>query len=490
MFETEKGDAGSISESYPEYQTTSRLDELRATEYEYLDQQDHVYLDYTGSGLAAYAQYRAHQERLTNTLCGNPHSVNPTSEAATILVNQARARVLKHLKASPDEYTVIFTPNATGAARIVGESYRFSRGTKLVLTADNHNSINGLREFARRGHSKTVYVPVQKHDLRVNPKTLKSTLGRQSPWDRLCGLGKRGGKGLFAYPAQSNFSGVRHPLSWVNLAQEHGYDVLLDAAAYLPTASIDLSIIQPEFLIVSWYKLFGYPTGLGCLIIRHSAMARLSRPWFSGGTIKAVSVALPWHEMAPDESAFEDGTLNFLFIPDVHFGLDWLASIGMDVISTRVRCLTGWFLDRLLRLSHSDGSPMIKIYGPTDTTARGGTIPFNFLDAMGNIVDERMVATESAEARISLRTGCFCNPGAAESALELKLSNLLPLLHTKAASLDDFIRIIGLPSAGCIRVSFGLASTAEDVDRFFDFAVKTYRDRITSNKGLIPRDRC
>jgi selenocysteine lyase/cysteine desulfurase len=484
------GAMSAVLDAYPEYRTTSRLDELRATEYAYLDKEDHVYLDYTGSGLAADAQRRAHEERLANMLCGNPHSVNPTSEAATHLIQQARARVLAHLKAPPDEYAVIFTPNATGAARLVGEAYPFSRRTKLVLTSDNHNSVNGLREFARRGHARTVYVPTQAPELRIDPAVLKSALRRRSRRDTLFGSGPGGRRGLFAYPAQSNFTGVRHPLSWVDLAHKHGYDVLLDAAAYLPTGTLDLSVVQPEFVMVSWYKLFGYPTGVGCLIARRSALARLSRPWFSGGTIKIVAVAIPWHDMASDESAFEDGTLNFLSIPDVLFGLDWLANIGMHVIATRVRCLTGWFLDRLRRLEHSDGTPMIRIYGPTDTKARGGTIAFNFLDAAGNVFDERLVAAESAAARISLRTGCFCNPGVAENALGLDAPSIRPLRHTKTASLDEMIDIIGLPSAGAIRVSFGLASTAADVDRFFAFAIKTYRDRITSSAGLPPRDRC
>jgi selenocysteine lyase/cysteine desulfurase len=423
-------------------------------------------------------------------LCGNPHSVNPTSEAATHLIAQARARVLQHLKAPQDEYTVIFTPNATGAARLVGEAYPFSRRNRLVLSTDNHNSVNGLREFARRRHARTTYVPAQAPELRIDPALLKSVLSRRSRCAMMFGSGPGGRQGLFAYPAQSNFSGVRHPLAWVSLAQKHGYDVLLDAAAYLPTGTLDLSVVQPEFVIMSWYKMFGYPTGVGCLIAKRSALARLSRPWFSGGTIKAVTVAIPWHEMAPDESAFEDGTLNFLSIPDVVYGLDWLANIGMHVIATRVRCLTGWFLDRLRRLEHSDGSPMIRIYGPTDTKARGGTIAFNFLDATGNVVDERLVAAESAVARISLRTGCFCNAGVAENALGLTVRNLLRLRHSQTASLDEIINLIGLPSGGAIRVSFGLASTVADVDRFFAFAVKTYRDRITTSAGLPIRDRC
>src|SRR6185312_12616821 len=108
-------------------------------------------------------------------------------------------------------------------------------------------------------------------------------------------------------------------------------------------------------------------------------------------------------------------------IPDVQVGLDWVTSIGMPLIERRVRCLTSWCLDRLKLLKHSNGKPMIRIYGPTNTRLRGGTICFNFIDAAGKVVDERLVAIESAAARISLRTGCFCNPGCSEDALGLKV---------------------------------------------------------------------
>jgi selenocysteine lyase/cysteine desulfurase len=465
-----------FEQDYPEYRDTAKLDDLRATEYAYLDEHDHLYLDYTGAGLAARAQYRAHAERLSQAPYGNPHSVNPTSEASTELVERARARVLAHVNASPEEYVAIFTPNATGAARLVGEAYPFTRRSRLVLTFDNHNSVNGLREFARRRRARTVYVPTRGPELRTSWPALAAVLAK--------------GRGLFAYPAQSNFSGVRHPLEWVLRAQSLGYDVLLDAAAYLPTAPLDLSVVRPEFVLVSWYKLFGYPTGVGSLIARRDALARLARPWFSGGTIQAVSVGLPWHEMARDESAFEDGTLNFLSIPDVHTGLDWLAAIGVSVIGTRVRCLTDWFLRRLTNLTHSDGTPMTRVYGPTDTTDRGGTVAFNFLDRNGHVVDERLVAADTSAAGISLRTGCFCNPGVGEDAFGLDVHALKPLRGTRTDSLDDYLRLIGLPTAGAIRVSFGLASTAADVDRFLTFATTTYRDRVPDTAGLPPRDRC
>ena len=96
---------------------------------------------------------------------GNPHSANPTSSAATALVEQARAAVLRYFNAPESEYACIFTPNATGALRLVGEAYPFDRG--FLATFDNHNSVNGIREFARAKGAATAYVPLEAPDLRV-----------------------------------------------------------------------------------------------------------------------------------------------------------------------------------------------------------------------------------------------------------------------------------------------------------------------------------
>src|SRR5271155_827505 len=92
--------------AYPDYAATARLDELRATEYSYLDAGGHVYLDYTGAGLAANAQLLAHQARLRTGVYGNPHSENPTSSAATLLVERTRGAVLRYFNATADEYAV------------------------------------------------------------------------------------------------------------------------------------------------------------------------------------------------------------------------------------------------------------------------------------------------------------------------------------------------------------------------------------------------
>ena len=470
--------------AYPGYEATARLDELRATEYSYLDEGGHVYLDYTGAGLPARSQILAHAARLRSGVYGNPHSENPTSSASTELVERARAAVLRYFNTHADEYAVIFTPNATGACRLVGEAYPFGRRSRLVLTADNHNSVNGIREYAARGGARVAYVGLNP-ELRVSEPELLAAIGR--------GHGSRAG--LLAYPAQSNFSGVRHPLAWVARAQVSGYDVLLDAAAYVPTSRLDLSLVQPEFVAISWYKMFGFPTGVGCLLARHEALDRLRRPWFSGGTITGVSVAGRWHQMMPGEAGFEDGTVNFLSIPDVVVGLDRIASVGIDLINQRVGMLTAWLVDCLGRMRHSSGAPMVAVYGPRTGIARGGTVALNFLDPDGQVIDERAVARDSGAAGISLRTGCFCNPGAGEAAFGLTRRELRgagrALSRRRTAGLvDDYLSLVGLPTGGAVRVSLGIASTIDDVDAFLDFAERTYRDRRPDLDGLSPRHSC
>ena len=463
-----------------------QLEELRTAEYGYLDRDGHVYLDYAGAGLAADCQLRAHEKRLRAAVFGNPHSENPTSAASTALVESARGAVLRHLNAASGEYAVIFTPNATGASRLVGEAYRFDSHSRLVLTADNHNSVVGLREFARRRGARTVSVPVRPPDLRVGDTALAEAL--TTPWAPPTVTDRR--RGLLAYPAQSNFTGVQHPLGWIDRAHARGYDVLLDAAAFLPTNSLDLAAVQPDFVVMSWYKVFGYPTGVGCLVARREALARLRRPWFSGGTIVAVSVEADWHRLTDDETAFEDGTLNFLSIPDVEVGLDWVRSIGTDRIHRRVGVLTAELLGRLTGLRHGNGAPMVRIYGPADSHDRGGTVSLNLLDPGGLLVDERLVAAESAAAGISLRTGCFCNPGAGEGAFRLTGERLRGSRRWGAADVDEYLVKLGMRTGGAVRVSLGLASNLADVDRFADFLLGTYRDRPATTDGLKPRLRC
>jgi selenocysteine lyase/cysteine desulfurase len=453
----------SFLRAYPTYPTTSLIDELRASEYARLDLGRHIYLDYTGGGLYAESQLRRHNKMLSEHVFGNPHSGNPTSQAATQLVEHAREYVLKFFNADPEEYLAIFTPNASGALKLVGESYPFPRG-RYLLTFDNHNSVNGIREFAHARGAEVTYIPIALPDMRVDDAQLEQELRRPS----------KNGSNLFAYPAQSNFSSVKHPLGWIERAHRHGWDVLLDAAAFVPTSKLDLSEVKPDFVTISFYKMFGYPTGVGALLARKEALANLHRPWFAGGTITVASVQGDKYYLADGASAFEDGTLDYLNIPAVEIGLKHLEMIGYDVIGERVHALTGWLLDNLTSMKHSNGVPLARVYGPTNMDGRGGAVTVNFYDENNQPLDHRFIEQKANEANISLRTGCFCNPGAGEVALEISRVELDVCFtqpgHEDRLTIDDFRHCIDGKSSGAVRISVGMVTNFSDIQGLLAFA--------------------
>ena len=455
-------------EAYDHFVQTSdagvvqKFERLRQDQFSRLDAGEHVYLDYTGGGLYAEAQLEAHHELLKTQVFGNPHSLNPSSSAATELVEQCRTDILAHFNASSSEYEVVFTQNASGAFKLVAEAYPFCPESHYLLSFDNHNSVLGIREYAKARGARLDYVPLALPDLTLDAKVLGGLL-ESSP---------ASGCKLFAYPAQSNFSGVKHSLAWVHKAQSHGWEVFLDAAAYAPTNPLDLSRVKPEFVGLSFYKMFGYPTGLGCLLARKESLAKLRRPWFAGGTISLASVQGDKHYLSKGAEGFEDGTVNYLNIPAVSIGLEQLGRVGVPCIQQHVTQLGGWFLEQMLKLRHGNGRPLIKLYGPETMAGRGATFTMNFYDETDRVIDHNVIEAHASERNISVRTGCFCNPGTGESAFGITQGELESCFAQPDAHLtiDDLKLCMDGKNSGAVRVSLGVASNFEDVYEFVQFS--------------------
>lgn len=440
----------------------ARIADLRRTEYARLDADRHVYVDFTGGGLYGQSQVDRHADLLRTGIFGNPHSLSPASLRASELVEQARGRVLAYFRADPDEYVVIFTANASHALKLVGESYPFTAKDRFLLTFDNHNSVNGIREFARTHGAPTTYVPLGP-ELRIEDEALERELA----------IHPEASNSLFAYPAQSNFSGVQHSLEFIARAQDAGWDVFLDAAAFAPTNRLDLSRWHPDFVSLSFYKMFGYPTGIGALLARRTALAKLHRPWFAGGTISVASVQADRFLFAEGGAAFEDGTVDYLGIPAIPFGFDVLESLGIDHVHEHVTAMTERAMTGLTALRHANGAPVLRIFGPGSVDRRGGTIAFNFYQSDGTLIDHRQVEVAAAAQRISLRTGCFCNPGAGETALRLSRGEIERCFPTDAlgGGFEPFRQCIDpTKGTGAVRISFGLATNTADVDAVVAFA--------------------
>jgi len=166
--------------------------------------------------------------------------------------------------------------------------------------------------------------------------------------------------------------------------------------------------------------------------------------------------------------------LNYLSIAAVEIGLRHLAAAGIEAIHTRVDCVTSWLLEQLVALRHSNGRPMVRIYGPLTTAMRGGIVTMNFYDPEGHLLDYRRVEELAGEQGMSLRTGCFCNPGPGEAAEGISEQDVAAALaRNPDLTLPLFLQMMahdGGKSAGAIRVSFGIASNFADAHRFVTFA--------------------
>ncbi|MEP7347896.1 MAG: aminotransferase class V-fold PLP-dependent enzyme, partial [Gemmatimonadaceae bacterium] len=348
--------------------------ELRAREFSRLDREGVAYLDYTGAALYAERQVREHAELLSHSVFGNPHSEHRPSRHSTQILEQGRDSVLAFLDAPPDEYDVCFTTNASAAIKLVAESYPFGPQTLFALSADNHNSVNGVREYARRAGARVRVLPVGR-DLQLD-----------EPQAHLIESARGMSGGLLAFPAQSNFSGAWHPLSLVKRAQELGLDVLLDAASLFTSGSLSLREVPADFVALSFYKIFGYPTGVGALVARRSALARLRRPWFAGGTVDFVTVQGDAHQLRSSADAFADGTPNFLGVSAIPSGFDFVRAVGPRRAARHAQQLACLMTNELLALRHTNGQHLVTVYGPLPSETKGTTVAFNVLTAEGRPV--------------------------------------------------------------------------------------------------------
>ena len=174
---------------------------------------------------------------------------------------------------------------------------------------DNHTSVVGMRELALEkgakikclcvGDAYRLFSSFDKGAASSNDRTHRDLAGHSES----DGLNI---PNLFAFPAQSNYSGNKYPFSsWIN-SIKHGHFnslidsngtwyVVLDAAAFVSTSPLDLSVCQADFVAISFYKIFGFPTGIGALIVKSDAVGCLKKRYFGGGAVSAYSAKERFH---------------------------------------------------------------------------------------------------------------------------------------------------------------------------------------------------
>jgi selenocysteine lyase/cysteine desulfurase len=191
--------------------------------------------------------------------------------------------------------------------------------------------------------------------------------------------------------------------------------------------------------------------------------------------VEYVSVQHGTQLMRDGADGFEDGTVSFLDFGAVIRGLDFLDEIGMPRIRRQVSWLASHLVACLRSLTHDDGAPIVRVYGPRDRYDCGGTIAFNVLDDRGVAVPYELVEERARLAGVSVRGGCFCNPGASEKAFGFvpeRTATCIAETQRAGWSLRDFALRMrecgGGHAIGAVRASVGIASNQSDIERLVE----------------------
>ncbi|EPS65546.1 molybdenum cofactor sulfurase, partial [Genlisea aurea] len=466
------------------YPTSPRsIDEIRATDFKRLN--DVVYLDHAGATLYSESQIQSVFNDLSRTLHGNPHSQSNCSSTARDFIGEARRQVLRFFNAPPGEYTCIFTSGATAALKLVGETFPWSSRSVFAYTTENHNSVLGIREYALSKGASSFAVDIAET---IGESSFKM-IPRNALKRDVCGKSEHDGEvhNLFAFPSECNFSGERFDLGIVSMIKEGSYEfpeasqvqsskwmVLVDAAKGSATSPPDLSEHKADFVVVSFYKIFGYPTGLGALIARNQSANLLKKTYFGGGTVAASIADLDFHKRRESiEEYLEDGTVSFLSIASLQHGFKILDDLTMPAIRRHTTALASYVRDTLSNLKHENGIHVCTLYGLHEHKEVGPTVSFNLRRSDGSWIGYREVEKLASLRNIQLRTGCFCNPGACVKFLGLSHSDLLSNIESGHVCWDDYDILRGNPT-GAVRVSFGYMSTFEDAKKLLKFIEESF----------------
>ncbi|CAH8381281.1 unnamed protein product [Eruca vesicaria subsp. sativa] len=475
------------------------IKEIRETEFKRLDQ-GVVYLDHAGSTLYSELQMENIFKDFTSSVYGNPHSQSDISSATSEIIADARRQVLEYFNASPEDYSCVFTSGATAALKLVGETFPWTEDSNFVYSMENHNSVLGIREYALGQGASACAVDIEEAadqpgqlassgpSIKVKPRAVQtrntSKLQKEESRGDACNL--------FAFPSECNFTGLRFNLDLVNLIKEKNeatlegtpfakskrWMVLIDAAKGCATHPPNLSEFPADFVVMSFYKLFGYPTGLGALLVRNDAARLLKKTYFSGGTIAAAIADIDFIKRRERvEEFFEDGSTSFLSIAAIRHGFRLLKSLTTSAIWMHTTSLSIYVKKKLQALRHGNGAGVCVLYGSENLNLSshksGPTVTFNLKRPDGSWFGYLEVEKLASLSGIQLRTGCFCNPGACAKYLDLSHSDLLSNVEAGHVCWDDNDVINGKPT-GAVRVSFGYMSTFVEAKKFIDFIISSF----------------
>ncbi|KAG7294963.1 hypothetical protein JYU34_022637 [Plutella xylostella] len=499
--------------------TLSRVignDEMKWITDQFSRLKDKCYLESAGAALYPKNLINAVNDDLLNNTFMNPHTDKYTRDC----IEHIRSLTLNHFNTDSSSYDVIFTSGTTQSLKLVVESFRFSetqdknaKEGSFVYLNENHTSVLGLREIAADKNADIIHISHNDFLDAVRDQTnmfSSSNLQDQSI-----------NNSLFVYPAESNFNGFKYPIDCMgnirngclnSIIDGHPWKVnrkwfiMLDAATFLGTNKLDLSKSRPDFVVLSFYKIFGYPTGLGALLIKKRSASILDdKRYYGGGTVDVVLSSERFHVKRTDiHERFEDGTTSFLSILALKHCFDVLHSLIpksvnndlMETISHHTFYLAKDLYDQLKGLKHKNGTKAAVLYMDSDfsdVTKQGGIVTFNIVRDDGTYIGYNEFQHMADLFGICVRTGCFCNSGSCQRHFK-KTNKDIKLLYQSGHTCSGNIDLMDGEPTGAIRASFAYYNTFNDVDKLMKMICRCFvntplvrpnRSLVSWNKGVV-----
>lgn len=292
-----------------------------------------MYLDHIGATQYPQSLLDKYFQDLSTNVYGNPHSRNPSSQSTTEAINEIRNKILRHFNTNSDEYSVVFTAGTTASLKIVAECFDWKSGSSERLSSsfcffqNCHTSVIGIREVASSCGARVVCIKdedlLQPEGTQTNSQCRNSSVNlaqnfntptSQCSVDETEDTMESRCPNLFVFPAMCNFSGRKYPLKLITSLQNGMLDataqhligchnkwyVMLDAASFVSTSHLDLQRYKADFIPVSFYKIFGFPTGLGALLVRNKSADVLKKKYYGGGTVLATISSERFHVLKPN----------------------------------------------------------------------------------------------------------------------------------------------------------------------------------------------
>ncbi|XP_004143996.2 molybdenum cofactor sulfurase [Cucumis sativus] len=478
--------------AYPLYLDTQQIDRIRADEYNHLALSKHVCLDYNGQCLFSFAQQQSSPmapAASSSSPPGSPplilHSpgspffnishkaVKPNSQVKnggqeSEFESRIRSRIMKFMNLSEDDYAMVFTANQSSAFKLLADTYPFQQNRNLITVYDHESeAVDLMVESSRKKGARIYSAEFLWPNLNISTGKLRRLIVSKRKRKKKMKM-KMNKRGLFVLPLQSRLTGTPYSYQWLNIARDNEWDVCLDTCALGPKdmETLGLSLFKPEFLISSFYKVFGEnPSGFGCLFIKKSNVSLMeslltspanigvitlisTSPSFpfteepettetktqqiSKPTLEIQNLAIPESRNSPEiteATEIEEEELSITGIvesttPFVSTrstntemnsymdcrGLDHADSVGLRLISIRARYLINWLTNALMNLQHPNpegriAKALVRIYGPKIEINRGPAVAFNIFDWKGEKVDPAMVQKLADRSNISLSNG-------------------------------------------------------------------------------------